>query len=44
VLLISVYTNKFDKDKFLTNFKAKLVIRGDLYKTEEETYIATLST
>ena len=43
VLLIQVYANKFDKDGFLTNFKAKLVIRGDLYKTEEETYAATLA-
>jgi hypothetical protein len=37
-----VYANKFDKDGFLTNFKAKLVIRGNLYKTEEETYATTL--
>jgi len=37
-----VYANKFDEDGFFINFKAKLVIRGDLYKTEEETYIATL--
>jgi hypothetical protein len=44
VLLIWVYTNKFDKDGFFTNFNAKLVIRGDLYKTEKETYIATLAT
>ena len=42
VLLMWVYANKFDKDGFLTNFKAKLVARGDLYKTEEETYITTL--
>ena len=31
VPLIWVYANKFDKDKFLTSFKAKLVARGDLY-------------
>ena len=31
VLLIWVYTNKFDKDKFLISFKAKLIARGDLY-------------
>ena len=43
VLLIWVYANKFDKNGFFTNFKAKLVIRGDLYKTEEETYITTLA-
>ena len=28
--LIQVYTNKFDKDKFLTSFKAKLVAKRDL--------------
>jgi hypothetical protein len=27
VLLIWVYTNKFDKDKFLANFKAKLITK-----------------
>ena len=43
VLLIWVYANKFDENGFLTNFKAKLVARGDLYKTEEETYAATLA-
>jgi hypothetical protein len=42
VLLIWVYANKFDKDGFLTNFKAKLVARGDLCKTEEETYTTIL--
>jgi len=42
VLLMWVYTNKFDEDGFLTNFKARLIARGDLYKTEEETYAATL--
>jgi hypothetical protein len=38
-----VYANKFDKDGFFTNFKAKLVTRGDLYKTKEETYAITLA-
>ena len=38
-----VYANKFDEDGFLTNFKAKLIARGDLYQTEEETYAATLA-
>jgi hypothetical protein len=42
VLLIWVYANKFDKDGFFINFKAKLVIRGNFYKTEEETYTITL--
>jgi hypothetical protein len=31
VLLIWVYANKFDENGFLTNFKAKLVAKGDLY-------------
>ena len=31
VLLIWVYANKFDEDRFLTSFKAKLVAKGDLY-------------
>jgi hypothetical protein len=43
VPLIWVYTNKFDKDRFLTNFKAIIVARGDLYKTEKENYTATLA-
>jgi hypothetical protein len=38
-----VYANKFDENGFLTNFKARLVARGDLYKTEEETYATTLA-
>jgi hypothetical protein len=38
-----VYANKFDKDGFFTNFKAKLVTRGNLYKTKEETYAITLA-
>ena len=37
-----VYANKFDEDEFFTNFKAKLVAKGNLYKTEEETYAITL--
>jgi hypothetical protein len=43
VPLIWVYANKFDENGFFTNFKAKLVARRDLYKTEEETYTATLA-
>ena len=35
VLLMWVYANKFDEDGFFTNFKAKLVARSNLYKTEE---------
>jgi hypothetical protein len=43
VLLMWVYANKFDENGFLTNFKARLITRGDLYKTEEETYATTLA-
>jgi hypothetical protein len=43
VLLIWVYANKFDEDGFFINFKARLVARGNLYKTEEETYATTLA-
>ena len=43
VPLMWVYANKFDENGFLTNFKARLVARGDLYKTEEETYATTLA-
>jgi hypothetical protein len=42
VPLIWVYANKFDENGFFTNFKARLIARGDLYKTEEETYAITL--
>ena len=38
-----VYANKFNKNGFFINFKAKLVIKGDFYKTEEETYTITLA-
>jgi len=31
ILLIWIYANKFDKDRFLIGFKAKLVAKGDLY-------------
>jgi len=43
VPLMWVFTNKFDEDGFLINFKARLVARGDLYKSDEETYAATLA-
>jgi hypothetical protein len=43
VLLMWVYANKFDKDGFFTNFKARLIARGDLYKTEKETYTTILA-
>ena len=34
---------KFDEDGFLYKFKARLVARGDLQYTEEDTYAATLA-
>ena len=37
-----VFTNKFNKNGFFTNFKAKLIAKGDLYKLKEETYAITL--
>ena len=43
VPLMWVYANKFDENGFFINFKARLVVRGDLYKTEEETYAITLA-
>jgi hypothetical protein len=42
VPLMWVFTNKFDEDGFLINFKARLMTRGDLYKSEDETYAVTL--
>jgi hypothetical protein len=42
VLLMWVYANKFDKNGFFINFKARLVARRDLYKTKEGTYAITL--
>ncbi|KAI0992149.1 hypothetical protein K3495_g16037, partial [Podosphaera aphanis] len=41
--LMWVYTYKFDADGFLKSFKARLVARGDLESTTEETYAATLA-
>ena len=38
-----VFTYKFDSDGYLTKYKARLVARGDLQTTEEETYAATLA-
>ena len=43
--LIWVFTYKLDADGFLTKFKARLCVRGDLQPiTTEETYAATLAT
>jgi hypothetical protein len=41
--LMWVYTYKFNADGYLKSFKARLVARGDLQSTEEETYAATLA-
>lgn len=41
--LMWVYTYKFDADGYLSSYKARLVARGDLYHSTEETYAATLA-
>ncbi|KAI1001313.1 hypothetical protein K3495_g6890 [Podosphaera aphanis] len=41
--LMWIYTYKFDADGYLLSFKARLVARGDLYNSTEETYAATLA-
>jgi hypothetical protein len=41
--LMWVYTYKFNADGYLKSFKARLVARGGLQLTEEETYAATLA-
>ncbi|KAF5200461.1 Reverse transcriptase family protein [Thalictrum thalictroides] len=41
--LMWIYTYKFDADGYLLSFKARLVARGDLQKTTEETYATTLA-
>jgi len=41
--LMWVFTYKFDDDGYFLSFKARLVARGDLQATEEETYAATLA-
>jgi hypothetical protein len=38
-----VFTYKFDPDGYLLKYKARLVARGDLQVTEEDTYAATLA-
>jgi hypothetical protein len=38
-----VFTYKFDSEGYLLKYKARLVARGDLQSTEEETYAATLA-
>ena len=41
--LMWVYAYKFDADGYLSSFKARLVARGDLHKTTDETYATTLT-
>jgi len=41
--LMWVFTYKFDTDGFLYKYKARLVVRGDLQTTKDETYAATLA-
>jgi hypothetical protein len=38
-----VFTYKFDEDGYLYKFKARLVVRGDLQKSWDDTYAATLA-
>jgi hypothetical protein len=38
-----VFTYKFNEDGYLTKFKARLVVRGDLQQVYEDTYAATLA-
>jgi Reverse transcriptase (RNA-dependent DNA polymerase) len=42
--LLWVFKYKFDTDGYLTKFKARLCVRGDLQTTEQDTYAATLTT
>ena len=44
LLLMQVFTYKFDQDGYLIKYKARLVARGDLQYTIEDTYAATLTT
>jgi hypothetical protein len=41
--LMWVFTNKFDEDGYLLKEKARIVARGDLHTTEDDTYAATLA-
>jgi hypothetical protein len=41
--LMWVFTYKFDEDRYLYRFKARLVVRGDLQQPYADTYAATLS-
>lgn len=41
--LMWVYTYKFDADGYLLSYKARLIARGDLHYSPDETYAATLA-
>jgi hypothetical protein len=42
--LMWLFTYKFDSDSYLLKFKARLVVRGDLYvQNDKDTYVATLA-
>jgi hypothetical protein len=43
LLVMWVFTYKFNKDGYLLKHKARLVARRDLQTLEEETYAATLA-
>ena len=44
LLVIQVFTYKFDEDRWLEKYKARLVIHRDLYQNDQqETYVATLA-
>ena len=38
-----VFTYKFNKDGYLTKYKARCVVQGDLQKPYKDTYAATLA-
>lgn len=42
--LLWVFKYKLDNDGYLTKYKARICVRGDLQTTAEETYAATLAT
>jgi len=41
--LLWVFTYKFDTDGYLTKFKARICVRGDLQYGHQDTYAATLA-
>jgi hypothetical protein len=42
LLLIWIFKYKFNTDGYLSKFKARLCVQGDLQSTEQNTYAATL--